>query len=90
MFGAGDEVPFEESVKLLNDASIDYITEITCKAMMVGKVGQLDVDDFLYLTRKDGKKHARIKLLIEMNEDLKAARKAFDVNSIVKPNGSMV
>lgn len=87
MYGAGDGASFEESIKLLNDVATDYITEITCKAMSVGKVGQIDVDDILYLTRKDGKKHARIKILIELNEELKAARKAFDVNSIVKPSG---
>lgn len=88
MYGAGDECPFSESVNFLNDLAIDYITEITSKAVNIGKSGQIDVDDVLYLTRKDIKKYSRIKSLIEVNEDLKSARRAFDVNSIAAGSSS--
>ena len=88
MYGAGEETPYAESIKLLNDLAIDYMTEMSCKAMTIGKVGQIDVQDFLYLTRKDPIKHGRIQSLIEVNEDLKNARRAFDVNSMAAPESS--
>lgn len=56
--------------------------------MTVGKPGQIDVQDILYLTRKESEKHARIKSLIEINEDLKAARRAFDVDTIATSSTS--
>lgn len=31
MYGAGDEVPFVESIKLLNDLVIDYMTEVVSR-----------------------------------------------------------
>ena len=57
--------------------------------MTIGKPGQIDVQDILYLTRKEPEKHARIKSLIEINEDLKAARRAFDVDTIAGSSGSI-
>ncbi len=36
------------------------------------------VNDILYLLRHDPRKHARVKELLSMNEELKRARKAFD------------
>lgn len=58
--------------------AIDFITEMTLKAMDVGKKGKVHVEDIIFLIRKDPKKHARVKDLLMMNEELKKARKAFD------------
>jgi len=82
LYGFGDEqVPFTETVELLDDLLIQYITEMTVKAMNVGKKGRVHVEDIVYLIRKDPKKYARVKELLTMNEELKKARKAFDAES---------
>eukprot|EP00112_Aurelia_sp_Birch-Aquarium-sp1_P009586 Seg2094.1 transcript_id=Seg2094.1/GoldUCD/mRNA.D3Y31 product="Transcription initiation factor TFIID subunit 13" protein_id=Seg2094.1/GoldUCD/D3Y31 len=82
MYGFGDdEVPYTESVDLLEDMLIAYITEMTQKAMQIGKKGRVHVEDMVFLIRKDPKKYARVKELLTMNEELKKARKAFDAES---------
>ena len=50
----------------------------THKAMDIGKSGRVQVEDIMYLVRKDKRKYARVKELLSMNEELKKARKAFD------------
>ena len=46
--------------------------------MDVGKPGRIQVEDIIYLIRKDPKKYSRVKELLLMNEELRKARKAFD------------
>lgn len=41
--------------------------------------GKLRTDDLLFVLRKDPKKHARVEELLFMNEELKKARKAFEM-----------
>ncbi len=41
--------------------------------------GKLRTDDLLFVLRKDPKKHARVEELLFMNEELKRARKAFEI-----------
>lgn len=67
-----------ETAELVEDLAVDFITEMTLKAMDVGKKGKVHVEDIIFLIRKDPKKHARVKDLLMMNEELKKARKAFD------------
>lgn len=79
MYGFGDdENPYTESVDMLEDLVIHYITETICKAMEIGRPGRVTVEDITFLIRKDPKKYARVKELLSMNEELKKARKAFD------------
>lgn len=79
MYGFGDDQnPYTESVDLLEDLVIQYISEITYKAMEVGKQGRVTVEDILFLMRKDVRKYTRVRELLLMNEELKKARKAFD------------
>nr|CAH0106428.1 unnamed protein product [Daphnia galeata] len=79
MFGFGDDQnPYTESVDLLEDLVIEYITEMTHKAMETGRTGRVQVEDMVFLVRKDTRKFARVKDLLTMNEELKKARKAFD------------
>ncbi|KAG5684685.1 hypothetical protein PVAND_013902 [Polypedilum vanderplanki] len=79
MYGFGDDQnPFTESVDLLEDLVIEFITEITHKASEIGKTGKVQVEDIVFLVRKDQRKYARVKDLLTMNEELKKARKAFD------------
>jgi transcription initiation factor TFIID subunit 13 len=79
MYGFGDDQnPYTESVDLLEDLVIEFITEMTHKAMEVGRTGRVQVEDIVFLVRKDPRRFARVKDLLTMNEELKKARKAFD------------
>ncbi|KAK2711037.1 transcription initiation factor TFIID subunit 13-like [Artemia franciscana] len=79
MYGFGDDQnPYTESVDLLEDLVIEYVTDMTHKAMEIGRQGRVQVEDLVFLVRKDARKYARIKDLLTMNEELKKARKAFD------------
>ncbi|XP_013790137.1 transcription initiation factor TFIID subunit 13-like [Limulus polyphemus] len=79
MYGFGDDQnPYTETVDLLEDLVIEFITNITHKAMEVGRTGRVHVEDIVFLVRKDPRKYSRVKDLLTMNEELKKARKAFD------------
>jgi transcription initiation factor TFIID subunit 13 len=53
MYGFGDDRnPFTESVDLLEDLVIEFITEITHKASEVGKSGKVQTEDIIFLVRK--------------------------------------
>lgn len=79
MYGFGDDQnPYSESVDLLEDVVIEYISEMSRMAMDVGRPGRISVEDIIFLIRKDPKKYSRVKELLLMNEELRKARKAFD------------
>lgn len=79
MFGFGDDRnPYTESVDLLEDLVVEFIIETTHRAMEIGRTGRVQVEDIVFLVRKDPRKYARVKDLLIMNEELKRARKAFD------------
>ncbi|XP_064602772.1 transcription initiation factor TFIID subunit 13-like [Liolophura sinensis] len=79
MYGFGDDQnPYTESVDLLEDLVIEYISEMTKKALETGRTGRIAVEDIIFLIRKDPKKYSRVKELLTMNEELRKARKAFD------------
>ena len=46
--------------------------------MGLNKQNKVQIEDIMFLLRKDPKKYARVKDLLIMNEELKRARKAFD------------
>jgi len=46
--------------------------------MEIGKTGRVQVEDIMFHVKKDARKYARVKDLLNMNEELKKARKAFD------------
>ena len=70
--------PLTETVDMLEDLLIEFITETTHKCMEIGRTGRIQVEDIIFLVRKDPKKYSRVKELLTMNEELKKARKAFD------------
>jgi transcription initiation factor TFIID subunit 13 len=79
MYGFGDDQnPYTESVDMLEDLVIQFISEIAHKAMEIGRQGRVSVEDVMHLVRRDPRKFARVKDLLSMNEELKKARKAFD------------
>jgi transcription initiation factor TFIID subunit 13 len=65
----------------LKKNSLNFIK--TIKALEMNKQNKVQIEDIMYLLRKDPKKYARVKDLLIMNEELKRARKAFD-----EPKGS--
>lgn len=87
MYGFGDDQnPYTESVELLEDLVFKYINEITKKAIDVGRTGKITVDDIMFLIRKDRRKCKRVEKLLEMNEELKKSRKAFDIEILATQN----
>ncbi|KAL0435954.1 UNVERIFIED_CONTAM: Transcription initiation factor TFIID subunit [Sesamum radiatum] len=82
MYGFGDDQnPLPETVALAEDIVVEYITDMVHKAQdIASKRGKLLTEDFLFLIRKDLPKLNRCTELLSMNEELKQARKAFEVD----------
>ncbi|GMQ00295.1 hypothetical protein CsSME_00047440 [Camellia sinensis var. sinensis] len=82
MYGFGDDInPLPETVVLVEDIVVEYVTDMVHKAEDVAsKRGKLLTEDFLFLIRKDLPKLNRCTELLSMNEELKQARKAFEVD----------
>ncbi|XP_055966867.1 transcription initiation factor TFIID subunit 13-like [Sorex fumeus] len=79
MYAFGDDQnPYTESVEILEDIVVEFITEMTHRAMSIGVQGRVQVEDIVFLVRKDPRKFARVKDLLIANEEVKCARKAFD------------
>jgi len=83
MYGFGDvKHPLPESVELMEDLVNEYVTEMTRKATEISsKRGKLQTEDLVFLIRKDRKKYTRVKELLVMHEELKNARKAFELEN---------
>nr|GEW98376.1 transcription initiation factor TFIID subunit 13 [Tanacetum cinerariifolium] len=82
MYGFGDDSnPLPETVALVEDIVVEYATDMVHKAQdIASNRGKLLTEDFLFLIRKDTPKLNRCTELLSMNEELKQARKAFDVD----------
>lgn len=82
MYGFGDDPdPMPETVLLVEDILLDYVTDMIHKAQEVAsRRGKLTTEDIMFLVRKDSRKFTRVKELLAMNEELKRARKAFEVD----------
>ncbi|KAG9451539.1 hypothetical protein H6P81_011504 [Aristolochia fimbriata] len=82
MYGFGDDAnPLPETVALVEDIVVEYVTDLVHKAQdIASKRGKLLTEDFLFLIRKDMPKLHRCTELLSMNEELKQARKAFEVD----------
>ena len=48
------------------------------RSIKINRIFIKQVEDIVFLVRKDQRKYARVKDLLTMNEELKRARKAFD------------
>jgi len=83
LFGFGDvKNPLPETIDLVEDIVMEHITEMTLKATQVGaKRNKFQTEDLVFLIRKDRKKYARVKELLTMHEELKRARKAFELDA---------
>ena len=78
-FGYGDVWPPDPSaVLLLEKLAMDYIKDVTAKALRAADLstsGKLDKECFLTQIRKDRRKSARIAQLLHANDDLKRVQK---------------
>lgn len=87
MYGFGDDLnPYTESVDMIEDLVLQFITDIAQKALNFGSNDKISVDDLLFILRKDTKKYCRLKELLEMNHQLRRARKAFDEVKYLAPS----
>ncbi|KAG5231689.1 transcription initiation factor TFIID [Salix suchowensis] len=80
MYGFGDDANVTATPR---DSALveDIVVEYAHKAQEMGsKRGKLSVEDFLFLIRKDPPKLNRCTELLSMQEELKQARKAFEVD----------
>lgn len=83
MYGFGDDKnPYTESVEVLEELVLMYVTETTRKAINNKRSGKITVEDIMFLVRKDKRKCDRVKELLLMNEELKKSRKAFDLEAL--------
>lgn len=89
LYGFGDvENPRADTVDLVEDLTQRYLAELLRKAQRFsasGRGGKVKTEDILYQLRGDQKKFARVEELLFMNEELKRARKAFEVEDIEEP-----
>ncbi|VDM20954.1 unnamed protein product [Hydatigera taeniaeformis] len=79
LYGFGDvENPLPETVAMVEEIAIQYILDMTRRAMEIGRVGKITVEDIAYLVRSDPRKFSRAKELLLLSEELNKAKKAFD------------
>jgi transcription initiation factor TFIID subunit 13 len=81
MYGFGDAPQtLPSTVDLMEEMVSEYIMNIIQRAGDLGrKRGRFRTEDIIFLVRKDPKRYARIEELLYMNEELKRARRAFEI-----------
>ena len=84
LYGFGDvSCPASDTVEVMEDMVLEFITETALRAERVAsKRGKIKTEDFLFVVRKDPKKYARVEQLLLMNDELKRARRAFEVDEV--------
>lgn len=82
MSGFGDsQTPHAESVRLMEEIVLDYITALNAKSADVAlcnKRDRPDLMDVMYVIRKDARRLRRVRYLLEMKAEIK---KATNVNA---------
>lgn len=86
MYGFGDSTtPRKDTTNLVHDYLISYLKTILIKTQNMAKIkGKTKTDDLLYILKKDRRKYTRVKDLLATNEELKNARKTFDLEQYEK------
>ena len=65
MYGFGDDQnPYTESVDLLEDLVIEFITEMTHRAMEIGRTGRVQVEDIVFLGTVNVNVHQNISVFL--------------------------
>eukprot|EP01023_Acetabularia_acetabulum_P054279 TRINITY_DN610_c0_g1_i1.p3 TRINITY_DN610_c0_g1~~TRINITY_DN610_c0_g1_i1.p3 ORF type:complete len:160 (+),score=17.90 TRINITY_DN610_c0_g1_i1:120-599(+) len=86
MYGYGDDTkPLQESVDLVGDITAEYITNLLLNSKFQAanlKRDKVTERDLMFQVRKDGRKFHRVMQLLNLNEELKEARKAFQQDDL--------
>lgn len=86
MYGFGDsETSRKDTSECLHSYLLGYLRNLLIKTQNMAKIkGKTKTDDLLYIIKKDRRKYLRVKELLLTNEELKNARKAFDIEGYEK------
>ncbi|CAA7264309.1 unnamed protein product [Cyclocybe aegerita] len=90
MYGFGDDRnPSNDTVNVMEEILIEYITDVCQTAAGPAKKTRLSVDDLRRVLSHpaDAKKLARLEELLFMQEDIKRARAQFEESDIHNPKG---
>jgi transcription initiation factor TFIID subunit 13 len=83
LYGFGDDPnPHPDSLQLVQDLTLSYLSTFLHDCLSVSQQAgsaKVRLEDIMYVLRKDEKKRARVEELLFMNEELKKARRAFEV-----------
>lgn len=88
MYGFGDDYyGSSDSVSVMEDILIEYITSVCLQAAGPSKKGRLQVEDLrrVFSRPADHKKLARLEELLFMQEDIKRAREEFQDDRLPDP-----
>lgn len=85
-YGYGDTGnPRYGTAEILEDYTLDYIRSLLTNTMNMAVIkGKVKTDDLLFMLKNDKRKYTRVMELLATNEELKMARKAFDVEEFEK------
>ncbi|VDB83005.1 unnamed protein product [Peniophora sp. CBMAI 1063] len=92
MYGFGDDRnPASDTVNVMEEILVEYITDICQVALAPTKKTRLAVDDFRRALSRpaDSKKFARMEELLFMQEDIKRARAMFNENEGTTAAGAL-
>jgi len=79
LYGFGDDPnPYTETVNLVEELVIQYITDVTKSALEFGRPGKISLEDLAYVIRNDKRKATRAKELIYLDQEIKKARKGIE------------
>lgn len=86
MYGYGDvSAPRHDAAEVLHGYVLDYLSILLTNTHNMAQVkGKTKTEDLLYYLRRDRKKYSRVRQLLITNEELKMARKAFELKEYEK------
>ena len=89
MYGFGDDpVPHPDSLQLVEDLTLHYLHQFLNDCLSTSQQAgsaKVRLEDIMFVLRRDEKKTARVEELLYMNEELKKARRAFEVEDGANP-----
>lgn len=86
MYGYGDvSAPRHDTAEILHGYTLEYLNILLTNTHNMAQVkGKTKTEDLLYCLKRDRKKYSRIRQLLITNEELKLARKAFELKEYEK------
>ncbi|EOB13266.1 Transcription initiation factor TFIID subunit 13 [Nosema bombycis CQ1] len=86
LYGYGDvSSPRSDTTEVLHEYTIEYLTILLTNTHNMAKFkGKTKTEDLLFCLKRDRKKYSRVKQLLLTNEELKLARKAFELKEYEK------